>query len=286
MNTTVTERPGDGAHQHLTIIRPESGWSMPKFRDAWRRRELLLFFAQRDVKVRYAQTAFGFLWTVVQPIGLTLVFTFAFQKVASIETGSVPYPLFVFSALAFWSFFSRSVLQGADSMASNSALLTKTAAPRLLMPVFPIASALFDFAIMLVLTVGLAGLYGVAPTWRLVLVPVVVVGGALFALGLSLTLSAINVRYRDVRQALPFGIQVLLFLSPIAYPLESLGQPLTTLLAANPLVALIEGMRWCVLATPPPSGVEIGLAACVTAPLLLFGLAYFSRAERVFADVA
>jgi lipopolysaccharide transport system permease protein len=270
----------------LTVIRPAVGWARPRIREAWQRRELLLFFAVRDIKVRYAQTALGAVWTVAQPIGLMLIFTFAFRKIARVSTEEVPYPLFVFSALALWTFFSRSVVLSSDSLVANSALLTKTSAPRLLMPVFPIVSGLFDFAVNFVLLLGFAAAYGELPTWRVVFVPVVLAGGCVLALGLGLLLSAVNVRYRDVRQALPFSVQLLLFLSPIAYPLSQLGEPWSTVLAINPLVGLIDAFRWSVVGTAAPGATELLFAICVPLALLVAGAIYFTRVERVFADVA
>jgi lipopolysaccharide transport system permease protein len=273
-------------HASVTVIMPTTGWVAPRLREAWEHRDLAWFFALRDLKVKYAQTALGALWTIFQPIALTLVFTLAFRKLGNVKTGDIPYPLFVLSGLVFWTFFSRVVSLGSDSLVANAPLLTKTSCPRLLMPFFPILSALFDFGITLLLVLVLATGYGVYPTWRMLLLPVFLLIGCALSLGMTLTLSAVNVRYRDVRNALPFLLQALLFLSPIAYPLTRLGPRWERILSLNPLVGIINGFRWSLLAATPPTFSSIAIASAISTVLLIFGLAYFSRVERVFADVA
>jgi lipopolysaccharide transport system permease protein len=271
----------------VVVIEPSSGWVLPDLKQSWRRRELVYFFALRDIKVKYAQTKLGWLWTIVQPIGIMLVFTLAFQKLGHIATQGVPYPVFVFAGLTFWLFFSRAVANGADSLVANSNILTKTACPRLLIPIAGLLSGLFDLGVTFgLLLVFDTAVYQFYPTWRIALVPLVVLLGVTLALGLTLILSAVNVRHRDVRNAVPLALQLWLFLSPIAYPLTPLGRPWTTLFALNPLVGIVKGFRWCVAATPPPSGFEVAFSVSVTLTLLLVGMAYFGRAERLFADVA
>lgn len=286
MSASLATSEGRSPHDRITVITPTSGWVAPRFRETWEHRDLAWFFAMRDIKVKYAQTALGAAWTVFQPIGLTLVFTFAFRRLGHVTTGEIPYPLFVLSGLVFWTFFSRVVSAGSDSLAANAALLTKTSCPRLLMPFFPILSALFDFCITLLLVLVLAVHYGVYPTWRITLLPGFMLLGCGLSLGITLTLSAVNVRYRDVRNALPFVLQSLLFLSPIAYPLTRLGQHWQHLLSLNPLVGIINGFRWSLLAASPPTLSSVAIAIGISIALLLIGLAYFSRVERVFADVA
>jgi lipopolysaccharide transport system permease protein len=286
MSISLATSDGRSPHDTVTVISPTSGWVAPRLRETWEHRDLAWFFALRDIKVKYAQTALGALWTVFQPIALMLVFSFAFRKLGHVTTGSIPYPLFVLSGLVFWTFFSRVVALGSDSLVANAPLLTKTSCPRLLMPFFPILSALFDFGVTLVLVLVLAAGYGDYPTWRIVLLPVFLLIGCALSLGITLTLSAVNVRYRDVRNALPFVLQALLFLSPIAYTLDRLGPRWEHVLSLNPLVGVINGFRWSLLAASPPSATSIVLAIGISLALLFVGLAYFSRVERVFADVA
>jgi lipopolysaccharide transport system permease protein len=277
-----------GSSRTADVVRmePTSGWVLPRLRDSWQRRELVFFFARRDIKIKYAQTMLGWLWTLVQPVGMMLVFTLAFQKLGKIETQGVDYPVFVFAGLTFWLFFSRSVANASDSLVTNAQILTKTSCPRLLMPVSGIVSGLFDLLVTAVLFFGFALLYQEYPTWRLAFLPLVVLVGAAFALGLALLFSAVNVRHRDVRNALPLALQLWLFLSPIAYPLDTLGEPWKTFFALNPLSGIIEAFRWSFLATPLPPPLALAAPGLATVVFLVVGLAYFARAERIFADVA
>ncbi len=283
---SVATDAAESRSDEVTVITAAPRWPRPKVRQAWRRRELLLFFTLRDLKVRYAQTVLGWAWTIIQPIGLTLAFTLAFRKIGNVTTGAIPYALFAFAGLTFWTFFARAVTQSADSLVTNASLLTKTAAPRLLMPVYPIVSALADFALVFVMLLTYSAASGHVPDWRIVFAPAAVALGATLALGIGLILSSINVRYRDIRQALPFAVQILLFLTPVAYPLSQLGGTLEDVLAANPLVGIVELFRWSVLGTEAPGAVELAIALAVPPVLVAVGSLYFARVERLFADVA
>lgn len=269
-----------------TVIQPASGWTKPRIVEAWQHRELLYYFVARDIKVRYAQTVLGAFWTFFQPIGMMLIFTFAFRKLGRVSAEGVPYQVFVFAGVTFWSFFSRAVLGGADSLVANAALLTKTALPRLLLPAAAIVSSFADFLVSLVIFVCFAAYYGYYPSWRYaLLVPVMAVGISL-ALGMSLVLASINVRARDVRNILPMFIQLLLFASPVVYSLSTLGTRWAAVLAFNPIVGIVEGFRWCFVQTGPPSHLSMETSVGMTVVLLVAGVAYFGRVERMFADVA
>jgi lipopolysaccharide transport system permease protein len=257
---------------------------MPRLREAWARRELLWFLAVRDVKVRYAQTVMGAAWTIVQPVALMAVFTLAFRKIGRVET-PIAYPVFALAGLTFWSFFSRSVTQGAESLVANSQLVTKTSSPRVLIPLSGTTSGLLDFGIALSFFFVFAGLfYGEVPGWELALLPAVTAFGILVILGPVLLLSALNAQYRDIRYVLPFSVQIWLFLSPVAYPIDVLGDPWSNLAALNPLVGVIDGFRWSLVGTSPPEALEILATVGVTLLLLLAGLLYFGKTERTLAD--
>lgn len=262
------------------IIKQRRGYVLPDFRELWHYRELVFFLAWRDVKARYAQTVLGAAWTLLQPLALMLLFTYAFSRIGSVETGSVPYPVFALAGLTFWTFFARAVTQGSDSLVQNASLLTKVYCPRMLIPISTIVAALVDLALSLVLLIGFAAVYDYYPTWRLLLLPAVLLLGFLLAAGVALLFSAINVRFRDVGQAIPFGVLSWLFLSPVAYPVDN--QALAVL---NPLVGVIDAFRWCVLGTSV-SASSVVAASGITVALLAVGSAYFTRAERTFADVA
>jgi lipopolysaccharide transport system permease protein len=261
------------------VIRQRRGSLLPDLRELWHFREVAYFLSWRDVKVRYAQTVLGAAWTLLQPLALMLLFTYAFSRVGSVKTGSVPYPLFALVGVAFWTFFARAVTGGSESLVQNAALLTKVYCPRILIPVATIMAALLDLALNLLLVVGVAAAYGYYPTWRLALLPAAVLLGLLLIAGVTFLLSAINVRFRDVAQALPFVVLAWLFLSPIAYPVQN------RLFELNPLVGVINALRWCVLGTPVTVS-SLVLAGCITVGLLVVGSGYFVRAERTFADIA
>jgi lipopolysaccharide transport system permease protein len=253
---------------------------MPKFAELWHFRELLYFLTWRDIKVRYSQTVLGGAWAIFQPVMLMLVFTFAFRRLAKIETGTLPYPVFALAGLVFWTFFSKAVTQGSDSLVTNAQLLTKIYCPRLLIPISAVLSGLIDFCLSLAFFFVFAAAYGYLPSWRLLFLPAALLLGLVLAFGASLLLSAVNVRYRDIRQALPFVVLLLLFVSPIAYPIE------TELLSVNPLVGIVELFRWSLVGGLAPTPLDLGLAMTVACGLLIAGAAYFSRVERTFADVA
>jgi lipopolysaccharide transport system permease protein len=269
-----------------TTIRPTSGWVPPRLGELWHNRQLLVFFAWRDLKVRYAQTALGAAWTVLQPLALMLVFTLAFRKIGRVETAGVPYPVFVLAGLTFWTFFSRSLLQSSDSLVTNIHIVTKSSCPRLVLPISPIVSGLFDFTLTFVFFLAFAVAYGEAPGAELLALPAILALGTGFLAGLGLLLSAVNARFRDVKHVLPFSMQVWLFLSPVAFPIDVLGETWQRLLALNPLVGMIEAFRWSLVGTSPPGALELGLAVGVSLVTLAAGLAYFARAERTIADLA
>jgi lipopolysaccharide transport system permease protein len=261
------------------VIRQRRGFAVPDLRELWHYREIVFFLSWRDVKVRYAQTLLGAAWSLLQPLALMVLFTYAFSRVGSVDTGSVPYPIFALAGLTFWTFFSRAVSQGSDSLVQNSALLTKVYCPRILIPISTIVAGLVDLALTLVLLIGVAAVYDYYPTWRLVVLPATVLLGVVLAAGVSFLFSAINIRFRDVGQALPFVVLAWLFLSPVAYPTEQ------RILELNPLVGIIEAFRWCILGTPV-SASALALSVVMSLGLLAVGTIYFTRSERTFADVA
>ena len=281
MTASATRDPAPvrGAATPSVHIRQRRGFTVPDLRELWRYRELVYFLAWRDVKVRYAQTVLGVAWTLIQPIALTLVFTYAFHRLGDVETEGVPYPLFALAGLTFWTFFSRGVTAGSDSLVDNAPLVTKIYCPRMLIPLSTIVSALVDLALSLVLLIGVAALYDYYPTWRLLVVVPVLLLGIVLASGMTLLLSAINVRFRDIQQGLPFLIMLLLFLSPVAYPIDS------TLLDLNPLMGIIDAFRWCIVGTPV-SATSVVLSLGVTSVVLAIGATHFSRTERTLADFA
>jgi lipopolysaccharide transport system permease protein len=266
------------------VIRPTKGPIPPRISELWAYRELFAFLVWRDIKVRYAQTVLGAIWTVFQPLAMMLVYTYAFTQLARINTAPIPYALYALSGLALWTFVSRAVFQGASSLVAEMPLVTKTPTPRILIPLAAVVSMMVDFVITLALFLVFDFAYGRHPDWRFAFVPFLLFLTFLLTFGLSLLLSATNVRYRDVGQALPFIIQLWFFLSPIAFPLLTPGHSWETYLQGlNPLVGFILAFRWAALGTPAPHGLFV-VAVIVTLLIFAAGVAYFSRADRTLAD--
>ena len=278
---------GAFARQPPTIvIRPTSGPIPPRLNELWAYRELFFILVWRDIKVRYAQTKLGFAWMVFQPLALLLVYTFAFSHLAKVTIPGIPYPVFALAGLTLWIFASRAVFTGSESLVANITIVTKTSAPRFLIPLAANVSVIVDFLVSLLLYFVISAAYGFFPGWEIIFAVPIMVIVFMLTLGLSLFLSATNVRYRDVGQALPFLMTLWFFLSPVAYQLQTPGLSWQTLVqAANPLVGLILAFRWALLGTPAPHGL---LVAAILESIVIFvlGVVRFAHAERTLADDA
>lgn len=269
-----------------TVITPRSGWVGLNLAELWAYRELAFFFVWRDLKVRYKQTAFGVLWAVIQPLTLMIVFTLVLGRTPGIVPTGTPYALFAFSALVPWTLFAQSLIGASDSLVAASNLIQKVFFPRLLIPIAAVGSYLLDFGIALGVLAALMAYFGVAPTANVLwLVPLTVLALAT-SLAVGIWLSAINVRYRDVRYAVPFLIQVWLFASPVAYASAVIPEQWRGIYELNPMAGVIEGFRWALLGEGAPPPIEaIVVSTTMTIVVLVAGLAYFRRMERTFADV-
>ncbi|HEX8499708.1 MAG TPA: ABC transporter permease [Pyrinomonadaceae bacterium] len=265
-------------------IRPEGSGVQLNLADLWAYRELLYFLTWRDIKVRYKQTLMGVAWVVVQPLLTMLIFTVIFTRFVRLDEGPIPYPLFAYSGLLLWTFFSVSVSSGTNSLIGNTSLVTKVYFPRAFIPAAAVGAGLVDFAVGALLLVPLALYYRVAVTWWLLLAPVFLGLAAALAVAVGMIASALTVRYRDLRHALPFLLQLWMFASPVIYPLGVVPAPWRWLLALNPLTGVLEGFRSALAGTP----FDWGLIAvpAVAAPLLLAAAFYvFRRLEDTFADI-
>lgn len=265
-------------------IRPPKKWVPINFSEIWQYRELLYSFVQRDVKIRYKQTALGFLWAIIQPLFLMVVFTLFFGNLAKVPSEGIPYPLFSFAALIPWTLFAEGITRSTTSMVSNANIMTKVYFPRLIMPLSGILSPLIDFAIAFVILIIMMAYYGFVPTIAIVLLPAFILLALLTSLAVGLWLSALNVKYRDFQYTIPFLIQIWLFASPVVYPASMLPQSWQYIYALNPMVGVIEGFRWALLGTKPPE-LLILVSVGVVIVLLIGGLFYFKRMEQYFADV-
>ncbi|MDH3591984.1 MAG: ABC transporter permease [Planctomycetota bacterium] len=254
-------------------------------REFWRYRELLYFLVWRDLKVRYKQTKLGAAWAILQPFVTMIIFTIFFGRLAGIPSDDIPRPIFYYSALLPWTYFASALTGAGNSLLSNSDLLTKVYFPRLALPVAAVLTGLIDFAIASVVLIGMMAYYAVPVSWELLLWPLLLLPLTALALGLGTILAALNVNFRDVKHALPFCVQLLLFLTPIIYPASMVPQPYRSLLALNPLTGIIEAFRAALIPGRAIDWGLLGISAVTTTILLVIGLTYFRRTEREFADI-
>lgn len=268
----------------LTIIKPRHGWRSLDFAELWRYRELLLALSLRDVKVRYKQTVLGVAWAVIQPLTAMAIFSIIFGRLAKIPSDGLPYPVFVFSGLLAWNFFSAAVSASGNSLLSAGGMISKVYFPRIIVPLAAIGVSIIDFLIASLILVILMLYYQVPFTAQLSLVPFLFVGLALAATGIGAWLSAVTVSYRDFRFVIPFALQIWMYITPVIYPLSFIPEKWRWLISLNPILGWVEGIRSAFLGRAM-DWQAVGLSALLTAALLFVGFRYFERAERRFADV-
>jgi lipopolysaccharide transport system permease protein len=266
-------------------IEPTRGWVSLKLHELWAYRELLYFLAWRDIKVRYKQTALGVAWAIIQPFMTMVVFSLFFGRLANVPSDGIPYPIFSFAALVPWTFFANGLSQSANSLVLSANLLKKVYFPRLTIPLATVLSGVIDFALAFIVLLGMMFFYDIVPTKNVLWLPALLLLALITSLGVGLWLAALNVRYRDVRYAIPFLVQFWLFCTPVAYPGSLLGEPWRTVYGLNPMVGVIEGFRWALLGTQEAPNVMIAISAIISVILLISGAYYFRRMEKHFADV-
>jgi lipopolysaccharide transport system permease protein len=270
----------------VTVIEPPTGASWPDWRELWARRELIYVLGRRDVAIRYKQSLIGALWAVVQPVLLAAVFTLFFGVLANIDTGTdVPYPVFAILGMVTWLFFASALTKIATSMVTSSTLVSKVYFPRLVIPIASTLASIIDFAIGFVVALVATLAYGVMPPIQVLLVPLLVPIVLLVVLSFGLWLAALHVKYRDVNNIVPFAVLVGLFVTPIIYPFSHVPEAYQPLYGLNPMVGVLELMRWMVLpgSAFPAWLVLVTLVESVV--LLATGILYFDRAQRSFADL-
>ncbi|MGA1366975.1 MAG: ABC transporter permease [Blastocatellia bacterium] len=267
------------------VIEPTSGWRQPlALSDLWQYRELFYFLTWRDVKVRYKQTVLGAVWALLQPLGTMVLFAWIFGRVARLPSDGLPYPLFAFAGLIPWIFFSNALGSAGNSLVGSSHLITKVYFPRILIPASAVLAGLVDLGISMGALGGMMAWYGIAPSRRLLILPLLIGLTVLLALGVGLWLSALHVRFRDIRYIIPFLLQIWLFATPILYPRSILPEQYQWLSLLNPLSGLIEAYRGVLLGLPLDWR-GVGLAAGGTMVLLITAIYGFRRMERTFADL-
>lgn len=254
--------------------------------DLWRFRELFLFLAWRDILVRYKQTIIGLAWSLVRPLLTMVVFTLIFGRLAKLPAGGVPYPILVFSAMLPWQFFSTSFSEASNSLLSNSNMLTKIYFPRLIIPVSTLIVNFVDFLISFIILIGLMIWYNFVPSWTILCLPLFLILAVLTAMGAGLYVAALNVKYRDFKYIVPFVVQFGLYISPVGFSSSVVPDKWRLLYSLNPMVGVIEGFRWSIIGGDsqiylPGMMMSIGLIIA----LLIYGIWYFRKMERTFADI-
>jgi lipopolysaccharide transport system permease protein len=283
MSTPAEIRSGTDVPE-LSITPPARWWENP-LRELWEYRELLYFFIWRDVKVRYKQTVLGAAWAVLQPLLTMLMFSLFFGKLVHIPSEGLPYPVFYYSALLPWTYFSTALQAGTMTIVGNQHMITKVYFPRLILPLSAVLSGLVDFAISFLMLLALFEYYGIRPTTSIILMPAFLLFAVATALAVSLWLSALNALYRDVRYVVPFLVQFWMFASPVVYPSSLVPQKWRWLYDLNPMAGVIEGFRWSLTGHGNVARYQSSISAVVVLLILLSGMAYFRGMETTVADV-
>jgi homopolymeric O-antigen transport system permease protein len=269
--------------RHALIKSEEAGVQL-NLSELWYYRELLYFLTLRDVKVRYKQTLMGLAWVIIQPLGTMLIFTLVFNRFVRLDAGPLPYPLFALSGLLLWLFFANAVTNSTNSMIINTNLITKVYFPRMFIPAASVGAGLVDLSVAFLLLIAMVVYYGLTFTLNLLLLPVVILLMTLLALGVGLLSAALTVKYRDLRHALPFIIQLWMFASPVIYPVSVVPDRWKWLLTVNPVAGIIEGFR-AALTGQPFNWFHLSVSAAITLIVVLFSVYIFRRFEDTFADV-
>ena len=269
----------------VKIIRPKKVLSLDDIKELWVYKELLFFFAWRDLKVRYKQTVVGILWALFQPLTTMVVFSVFFGRLAHMPSDNIPYPIFVYTGLIFWQFFSTALADTGDCLIANQAIITKVYFPRLILPLAATAVKFVDFFIALVILFGMMVYYGYVPQWEIIFVlPILLIITLCASIGLGLLLASINVKYRDVRYVLPFFIQLLLFFTPVIYP-SSIAGKYAWVLSLNPMTGVIDAARASFLGNADINWPLLAISGATCLIVFCVGVAVFKKTERYFADL-
>jgi lipopolysaccharide transport system permease protein len=271
-------------------IAPPTRFVSVNWGELWRYRDLFLVFAWRDISVRYKQTVLGVLWAIIQPVITMVIFTFIFNRLAKIESGDgTPYPIFLYVGLLLWQYFSGTLTNASNSMVTNSGIIQKIYFPRLIIPAATAVTGLVDLAVASVILIGMMVHYGYYPHLTgLLILPLLLVIAVLASLGMGMFLASVNIKFRDVRYALPFVIQIMMYVTPVIYPVSMLDKhPVikTLMLWLNPISGVISNARAGLLGTAPVDWSVLGISAGTSVLFFVFGLYYFRATERYFADI-
>ncbi len=275
----------NNAAENWTVIEPKKGWIPFDLKEIWKYRELFYFLTKRDIKVRYKQTVLGGLWAIIQPVFTMIVFTLFFGRLAKMPSDGIPYPIFVYAGLLPWTYFANALSASGNSLVGSANLITKVYFPRLIIPASSSLAGLLDFFIAMLVIGVLMIYYQFLPGFGILLFPFLVALTFLCAVGVGLWLSALNVEYRDIRYAIPFLIQIWMFVSPVIYPVSMVSKKYQWLLALNPMGGVIKAYRACLLGHLPIDWFLLGISAAIILIIFFSGMYYFRRMEKTFADV-
>ena len=279
------EAASDSVTNPSIIIEPVSAKFKLELKELWQSRELFYFLAWRDMKTRYAQAAIGAGWAIIQPLLTTIIFTVVFSYWAKMPSDGLPYPIFAYAAILPWTLFSRSLERSTLSVVSEGGLIKKVYFPRLIIPIVATFINLVDFIVGFVILIIMMLWYQLWPTWGIIALPFFVSMALMTSLSVSLWLSAINVKFRDVASVVPLLTQLWMFASPVLYPSSIVPERLQSLYALNPMAGVIEGFRWALLAKQPPNWLMVMISFCIVTTIFMAGVVFFKRVERTFADI-
>jgi lipopolysaccharide transport system permease protein len=269
-----------------TVIKPPNRFlGVFDIKELRRRIDLLFAFAERDIKVRYRRTLIGIGWAIIQPLFQMIIFSIIFGKFAKLETGQIPYPVYIYSALVPWQFFSRSLTEASMSVVGNAGMISKIYFPRVILPLSVILSAGFDFLFVFAVLILLMIIYGIFPSLNIIFFPLFLILQLMCALGVALWLAPINVKYRDVKYTLQFLNQLWFFATPIVYPPHIIPEKWRVIQFFNPMTGVVEGYRWSLLGTQPPELSHLLISISTILLLFISGFIYFHRQEKDFADI-
>ncbi len=270
----------------ITVIEPRPGWRIVDWKELYEFRDLFRFLIWREIKVRYAQSAIGIGWAIIQPLFSMIVFTIIFGRLAKISSDGVPYAVFSLAALVPWTYFANALTDGTSSLVSNANTISKVYFPRMLLPLSSVVAKLLDFIIAMTMLSVLMVWYGMVPTVGILMLPFLILLMMLTAAGMGLWLAALAIQYRDVKYAMNFVVQLLMYVAPVVYPASLIPKQYQLLYAINPMVGVIEGFRSALLGTRDMPWDLLATGSISTLLIAVSGMFYFRRKERIFADVA
>lgn len=272
--------------EHITIIRPRSGWQLIDLKELKEYKDLLYFWVLREIKILYKQTVLGFTWALIRPVASMIVFTVIFGNLAKVPSDGIPYPIFSYAALMPWTYFSQSLSKSTQSLISQANVISKIYFPRIIIPMAPVIAGLLDFSLSFVVLIGMMFWFGIVPTWQILYLPLLVLLMILTASGMGMWMSALGIQYRDVRQAIQFVVRLLMYATPVVWPVSLIPAKYRLIYGLYPMAGVIEGFRSALIGKNPMPWDLILMGSIGAIVVFVTGAFYFQRMEKNFADVA